>query len=60
MKFLEIARLQDFAPNTKGLLGALSGLQTPCRIERTPLSPLKISAYAYGPVIHVELVRIVN
>ena len=37
MKCLEIARLQDFAPNTQGLLGALSGPQTPCRIERTPL-----------------------
>ena len=33
---MEIARLQDFAPNTQGLLGALSGPQTPCRIERTP------------------------
>ena len=37
MKCLEIARLQDFASNTEGLLGALSGPQTPCRIERTPL-----------------------
>ena len=37
MKCLEIARLQDFAPNTQGLLGALSGPQTPCRIEWTPL-----------------------
>ena len=37
MKCLEIARLQEFAPNTQGLLGALSGPQTPCRIERTPL-----------------------
>ena len=37
MKCLEIARLQDFAPNTQGLLGTLSGSQTPCRIERTPL-----------------------
>ena len=36
MKCLEIAKLQDFAPNTQGLLGALSGPQTPCRIERTP------------------------
>ena len=35
-RILEIARLQDFAPNTQGLLGALSGPQTPCRIERTP------------------------
>ena len=37
MKSLEIARLQDFAPNTQVLLGDLSGPQTPCRIERTPL-----------------------
>ena len=37
MKCLEIARLQDFALNTQGLLGALSGPQTPCRIERSPL-----------------------
>ena len=37
MKCLEIAKLQDFAPNTQELLGALSGPQTPCRIERTPL-----------------------
>ena len=37
MKCLEIARLQDFAPNTQRLVGALSGLQTTCRIERTPL-----------------------
>ena len=37
MKCLEIARLQDFEPNTQGLLGALRGPQTPCRIERTPL-----------------------
>ena len=39
MKCREIARLQDFAPNTctQGLLGALSGPQIPCRIERTPL-----------------------
>ena len=37
MKCPEIARLQDFAPNTQGLLGALSGPQTSCRIERTPL-----------------------
>ena len=36
MKCLEIARLQYFAPNTQGLLRALSGPQTPCRIELTP------------------------
>ena len=29
MKCLEIARFQDFAPNTPELLGALSGPQTP-------------------------------
>ena len=46
MKCLEIARLQDFAPapNTQGLLGALSGPQTPNLPYRTN-SPLKISAY---------------
>ena len=43
MKCLEIARLQDFAPNTQGLRGALSGPQTPCRIERTPTENF------YGP-----------
>ena len=41
MKCLEIARFQDFAPNTPELLGALSGPQTPCRrsyaSRRTPL-----------------------
>ena len=37
MKYLEIAWLQDFAPNTHGFLGALNGPQTPCRIERIPL-----------------------
>ena len=42
MKCLKIARLQDFAPNTPGLLGALSGPQTLCRevriaSRRTPL-----------------------
>ena len=36
MKCLEIARLQDFAPNTQGLLGALSGPQTPFRIDEPP------------------------
>ena len=43
MKCLEIARLQDFAPNTQGLLGALNPL--PYRTN----PPLKISAY--GPAI---------
>ena len=51
MKCLEIARLQDFVPNNQGLLGALSGPQTPWRIERT-WSPLKISAY--GPALVVR------
>ena len=43
MKCLEIARLQDFAPNTQGLLGALSG---PLPNWTNP--PLKISAYGPG------------
>ena len=46
MKCLEIARLQDFAPNTQGLLGALSGAKTPCRIERTPLWNFCLRAWA--------------
>ena len=49
MKCLEIARLQDFAPNTQGLLGALSRPQTPCRIERTPSENVCLVS-AYGPV----------
>ena len=36
MKCLEIARLQYFAPNTQGLLGALSGPQTPCLLNEPP------------------------
>ena len=52
MKCLKIARLQDFAPNTPGLLGALSGLQTLCREVRdshceSKNPPLEIPAY--GP-----------
>ena len=45
MKCLEIARLQDFAPNTQGLLGALSGPP----YQTNP--PLKISAY--GPDVYI-------
>ena len=48
MKCLEIARLQDFAPNSQGLLGALSGPQTPLPYRTNP--PLKISAY--GPACY--------
>ena len=36
MKCLEIARLQNFAPNTPGHLGALSGPQTLYRIDESP------------------------
>ena len=36
MKCLEIARLQDFAPNTQGLLGALSGPQNPAVSNELP------------------------
>ena len=53
MKCLKIARLQDFALNTPGLLGALSGPQTLCREVRdshceSMNPPLEIPAY--GPV----------
>ena len=51
MKCLEIARLQDFAPNTQGLLGALSGPQTPCRIERTPLWKFLPTGLKWGFVL---------
>ena len=47
MKCLEIARLQDFAPNTQGPLGVLSGPKPPAVSNEPP--PLKISAY--GPVV---------
>ena len=50
MKCLEIARFQDFAPNTPELLGALSGPQTPCRksyVRESTNPPLEIPAY--GP-----------
>ena len=40
----KFARLQDFAPNTQGLLGALSGPQTP---ERTPLWKLLPTGLSY-------------
>ena len=46
MKCLEIARLQDFAPFTQGLLGAFSRAKTPCRIERTPLWNFCLRAWA--------------
>ena len=54
MKCLKIARLQDFAPNTPGLLGALSRPQTLCREVRdshceSTNPPLEIPAY--GPDI---------
>ena len=51
-----IARLQDFAPNTPRLPGALSGPQTPCcevhdsRCESTK-PPLEIPAY--GPASYL-------
>ena len=53
MKYLEIARLKDFAPNTPGLLGVVQGPQTPCRevpdsrcVSTNP--PLEIPAYGPG------------
>ena len=50
MKWLKIARLQDFAPNTPGLLGAFSCPQTLCREVRdshceSTNPPLEIPAY---------------
>ena len=36
IRCLQIARMQDFAPNTPELLGALSGPQTPGRNESNP------------------------
>ena len=53
MKCLKIARLQDFALNTPGLLGALSGPQTLCREVRdshceSTNPPLEIPAYGPG------------
>ena len=58
MKWLKIARLQGFALNTQGLLGALSGPQTLCREVRdshceSTNPPLEIPAY--GPDIIVAI-----
>ena len=36
IRCLQIAKMQDFAPNTPELLGALSGPQTPVRNESNP------------------------
>ena len=36
IRCLQIARMQDFAPNTPELLGALSGPQTPPPTVRAP------------------------
>ena len=61
MKCLIIARLQDFAPNTPGLLGALSSPQTLCREVRdshceSTNPPLEIPAY--GPEMCIVLNQI--
>ena len=52
MKCLEIARLQDFAPNTQGLLGALCGPPPPLPYRTNP--PLKIFAYGPGLYLHLQ------
>ena len=61
IRCLQIARVQDFAPNTPELLGALSGPQTPGRKSTSPCEvgdslresnpPSEISAYGHGKYV---------
>ena len=54
MKCLEIARFQDFAPNTPELLGALSGPQTPRR-KSTSLSDM-VFAFSRSKIDVLQMV----